>query len=114
MNEVDEGHWGDAEVLLATGECGRMGGKENVGGWGTRACGGHPHMAGVLYRESSSGGAPLTSVRSLSMELFSPFAWQFCSSPNWVWKVLLGVLKYLAMCLIVWFSPSNAFHCFSC
>jgi hypothetical protein len=27
---------------------------------------------------------------------------------------LLGVLKYLAMCLIVWFSPSNAFHCFSC
>ena len=48
------------------------------------------------------------------MEFFSPLMWQFCSSPYWVCKLLLGVLKYLAMRLIVWFSSSNAFHCFSC
>lgn len=60
------------------------------------------------------GQAWLTSVSSLSMELRSSRGWQFCSSPNCGWKLLLGVLKYLAMRLIVWFSPSNAFHCFSC
>lgn len=111
LNEVAACHSGNGEVLLLL--------LREVGEWkekktlAIRASGATDTWLDPL-QGIFQAGAELTSVRSLSMELFPPFRWQFSSSPYWVWKFLLGVLKYLAMRLIVWFSSSNAFHCFSC